>query len=152
VRLWTWIGRIAYWGIWPGSWLYLRGSRRTRLLLCCGDEILVVNNWLGAGKWNLPGGGLHTAEDPELGLLRELFEETGIQLKTSDLQLLAKEPYQIHGFHYSCTYFMAIVTEKPPSRRRRPEITEIMWSPRTRISPKNHGPDIIRALQLLDSK
>jgi ADP-ribose pyrophosphatase YjhB (NUDIX family) len=31
-----------------------------------------------AGSWTLPGGGLEFGEDPELGALRELEEETGV--------------------------------------------------------------------------
>jgi len=151
MKLWTRLGRIAYWSVWPGSWLYLRGSRRARLLLICGDEVLLVNNWLGAGKWNLPGGGLHKGEDPKLGLLREVFEETGIRLGPAGLRLLAEEPYRIHGFRYNCSYYTAYVRSKPPTVRRWPEITDITWIPRNNASPQAHGPDVLRALELLDS-
>ena len=145
------LGRVLYWGIWPGSWLYLRGSRRTRLLLICGDEILVVSNWLGAGKWNLPGGGLHKGEDALLGLLREVMEETGIELRAESVKRLAVEPYSIHGFSYMCHYFTAVLEAKPETRNQPYEILEVAWTKRTSVSPDMHGPDIIRALELLDS-
>lgn len=151
MSVWARLGRIAYWGVWPGSWLYLRGSHRTRLLLENDDSFLVVNNWLGTGKWNLPGGGLHKGEDPGLGLLRELYEETGVSLDAGDLRVLAEEPYRIHGFSYRCTYFYARVAHRPMTRRRKPEITAIDWAPRQQITSKAYGPDVLRALQLLDS-
>ncbi len=33
---------------------------------------------MAAGRWTLPGGGLHFGEDPAIGVLRELREETGL--------------------------------------------------------------------------
>ena len=151
MNLWSRLGRIAYWAVWPGSWLYLRRSRRARLLLTCGDEVLVVRNWLGAGKWNLPGGGLHDGEEPAKGLLREVLEETGIRLAPADIRFLAEEPYRIHGFSYQCSYFVAAVPAKPEVSRRLPEITAISWLRRQNINARNAGPDVLRVLQLLDS-
>jgi 8-oxo-dGTP diphosphatase len=45
-------------------------------------QVLLVRIAVGypaAGKWTLPGGGLHFGEHPEAGALRELAEETGLQ-------------------------------------------------------------------------
>ena len=33
---------------------------------------------LGAGLWTLPGGGLEFGESPEVGVVREVEEETGL--------------------------------------------------------------------------
>lgn len=151
MSLYARLGRIVYWGVWPGSWLLLRGSKRARLLLVHSDEILVVNNWLGIGKWNLPGGGLHKGEDPKLGLLREVTEETGIVLQPQDLRLLKTEPYRFRGFTYSCSYFTATVPKRPPTRRQRLEITDIQWSKRSDVISQTHDGDVVRALQLLDT-
>ena len=35
-------------------------------------------------KWDLPGGGLHFSERTEVGLLREVFEETGLQVEVGE--------------------------------------------------------------------
>ena len=46
------------------------------------DSVLLVRiapHELGAGRWSLPGGGLAFGEDPALGVLRELREETGLE-------------------------------------------------------------------------
>lgn len=151
MSLYARLGRIVYWGVWPGSWVYLRGSRRGRLLLVHKDEVLVVNNWLGVGKWNLPGGGLHPGEDPAEGLAREVFEETGISLESATLRLLKTEPYRIHGFSYNCYYFTATADAQPPTVRRKFEIVDIAWTKKSEITSRTHGPDVIRALELLDS-
>ncbi|MDB5181574.1 MAG: hypothetical protein JWP13_337 [Candidatus Saccharibacteria bacterium] len=137
-----------YWGIWPGSWIYLRGSQRSRLLLRCKDEVLVVKGWLGIGRWVLPGGGLRKNEDPLVGLLREVWEETGIRLEASQVRLLAAEAYSIHGFRYTSHYYTAEVATKPPATRRRYEIVEIGWSKKSDILAKTHNPDVLRALEL----
>jgi 8-oxo-dGTP pyrophosphatase MutT (NUDIX family) len=151
MSLYARLGRVVYWGIWPGSWLYLRGSQRARLLLVCRDEILVVKGWLGIGRWVLPGGGILKNEDPAAGLLREVYEETGIRLKPGQIRLLAREPYRLHGFKYTCHYFTAEVAARPVHKRGRFEIVEIDWSKRADVSAKTHNPDILRALQLLDT-
>lgn len=38
----------------------------------------IAANEADARRWTLPGGGLHWGESPELGVLRELEEETGL--------------------------------------------------------------------------
>jgi 8-oxo-dGTP diphosphatase len=38
-----------------------------------------------AGQWTLPGGGLDFAEDPRDAVVREVFEETGLQVRVADL-------------------------------------------------------------------
>ena len=145
------LGRIAYWVIWPASWLYLRRSQRTRLLLVCQDEVLVVQNWLGDGRFGLPGGGLHSGEDPAAGVIREVREETGSTISLDRLQYLAVEPYRAHGFRYHCHYFAVQLAEKPTVRAQKFEIVAVAWTERSKLSAKTHGPDVFRALELLDS-
>jgi 8-oxo-dGTP diphosphatase len=36
-----------------------------------------------AGQWTLPGGGLDFGEDPADGMVREVFEETGLSVRQS---------------------------------------------------------------------
>lgn len=109
---------------------------------------MLVNNWLGTGKLNLPGGGLHKGEDPELGLLREAFEETGVRLRPDLVRPLASEMYRIHGFQYMTHYFIAVVDTKPATVAQRFEILDIKWTPRSEVSGETCGPDVLRALEL----
>ena len=87
-RLWRLAGRLAFTLTFPLIILYVHRSKRTRLLLICGDNLLVLKGWLGKDNWSLPGGGLHRNEDPAEGLLRELKEETGIELDKQQLRSL----------------------------------------------------------------
>jgi ADP-ribose pyrophosphatase YjhB (NUDIX family) len=59
--------------------------RRVRIGVYCvaatDDEVLLVRiapGWPRAGRWTLPGGGLHHGEDVLDGLAREFEEETGL--------------------------------------------------------------------------
>ncbi len=60
------------------------------LVLCPGKRLLLIQRakWPYAGYWALPGGKVHEGESVELGAIRELREETGIEVQTRDLQLL----------------------------------------------------------------
>ena len=52
------------------------------------DAVLLVRmspGGMGAGQWTLPGGGLDFGEEPELGVLRELREETGLDGRVEGL-------------------------------------------------------------------
>lgn len=40
----------------------------------------VADRGPGAGRWTLPGGGLHFGEDPLDGVVREVAEETGLDV------------------------------------------------------------------------
>ncbi len=51
-----------------------------RLLLC-----RIAPGYPDEGRWTLPGGGLGWGEQPELGVLRELQEETGLSAKVNEV-------------------------------------------------------------------
>ena len=38
-----------------------------------------------SGKWTLPGGGIEFGEDPEMAMIREVKEETGLDVKSRGL-------------------------------------------------------------------
>jgi len=53
-----------------------------------GDAVLLCRisaSDLGGGHWSLPGGGLDFGEEPEVGVLRELREETGLSGTVGEL-------------------------------------------------------------------
>jgi len=43
----------------------------------------------GEGTWTMPGGKLHFGETFEEGAIREILEETGVQVTESDLQVIS---------------------------------------------------------------
>jgi len=54
-----------------------------------GRVLVVEHTYRRQVPWGLPGGWLKTAETPEVGLAREVMEETGLQVRVE--QLLAAD-------------------------------------------------------------
>jgi len=126
--MWQRLGTIIYWIVWSVSYVYLRGSARTRLLLVVGDEILLTRTWLSDGRWSLPGGGLHRGEAPLDGVIREVREETNIILEPKTITQLQTERYHGNGQSFLCHYFMAELPEKPAIKLQRLEISASQWA------------------------
>jgi len=57
------IGRIAFWASWPALYFILHGTERTRIALIADQRVLLTRGTLSAGKWSLPGGGIHRGEN-----------------------------------------------------------------------------------------
>ncbi len=55
-------------------------------------RLLLIRHSYGSGRWMLPGGGLGKGEDPLLGALRELREETGCTLDDAHEFMVVEEP------------------------------------------------------------
>ncbi len=61
----------------PGA--HLLAEIGQKILLTRGSEVLICRG-VGDPLWDLPGGRLHTNEDPKEGLKREIREELGIEV------------------------------------------------------------------------
>lgn len=125
--IWEITGKAAFWATWPGIYLFLKFSVRTRLLVTCGEEILLVKSWLGSGLWSLPGGGLHFREQVLSGAARELREETGLKVAASQFRLLGDRKYADHGLSYTAHVVAVKLPQKPPVTPQRFEILEAKW-------------------------
>lgn len=66
-----------------------------------GQLLLCEHTYRRLYAWGLPGGDLKFGEDPVDGVKRELFEETGLKVKSVRL-LLVENSKEIH--HLSLTY------------------------------------------------
>lgn len=120
------LGRAIYIFIYPVLALYLRGSKRTRIIVGSKDKVLLIRNWLGDGQWTLPGGGLHNGEAPDVGASRELLEETGLAINPSNFHAIGEV---ISGGFASSheLYFFETNLESTPDIKMQWEVAEYHW-------------------------
>lgn len=133
------IGRVAHWFSRPFIYLIVRGSQRTRVAVCYDNKIVVVKDWLGDGVWKLPGGGLHKGEDPAVGATRELYEETGLDIQSDQLEPIeVKFSKQENKNTYHC-FYVILPDQLDLKVKALSEIIDICWMP---IDELKYQPDI----------
>ena len=133
-RAWGILGRLAFWLGWPGLWLYLYHSRRTRVLITHDDRLLLVKGWLGAGTWELPGGGRHRRESALAAAEREVREETGLSIAPDQITEIGSFQAHGYGFRYQYTLLRVELNETTRTVRQRGEIVAIQWFSRTELA------------------
>ena len=72
-----------------------------------GDQILLVNHRnlrTGAFYWWLPGGGLQEGETPEEGVVREIREETHLEVRLERLLFERFDPQRRYIYERYATY------------------------------------------------
>ena len=65
-----------------------------------------IKGWL-AGSWCPPGGGLELFEEPETGALREVQEETGINIKNVRIGTVTDDIFKKEGKHYVTVFVVS---------------------------------------------
>lgn len=143
--IWEFLGRVGYYASLPALYLQLRWSKRTRVFIRVGDELLVVKGWLSRGDWSFPGGGLKRGEDPANGAIREVLEETGITLQPQSLTLLFEgTTINPHKLTYYCYAFGIELETKPEVTTHGLELVGAEWR---RIDELLAQPDANRLLK-----
>lgn len=148
LSVWDRLGIAAFWLTWPGLWLVLRWSKRTRAVVRAEGKILVVRGWLSNGKWSLPGGGVHRGEDARQALIREVEEETGLRLKPLQLNRVGGFRFSSEGLSFAYTLFSADIKNSLETRRQRLEISAIAWVSEQDLDAKNANDDVLTALNV----
>ncbi len=140
-------GRLAYLICLPVLRIYLRKTKRAYVAIKCGEEILVIKNWLGRGGWQLPGGGIKSYESPKLGAIREVWEEVGIELAPDDLKIITSGKWESDNLGHFYIIFEASLSEKPRHLMlSQPEVIAAEWLPVSEIQ-KNTSAEIKTALK-----
>ncbi len=124
------VGRFLFWFTWPLIWIYAPLFLRPRAMIICGDEFLAVKPYFGSGAWQLPGGGMHSAEPPIHAAARELAEETGIKLDAEVfVPLLPSRFFKETGLLLHYCIFVAKISQKPEVAIQKKEIGDYAWLP-----------------------
>ncbi len=122
------VGTLLFWLAWPALYVYLRKSKRCRIVVIQGNSILLIKNWLGSDQFTLPGGGFHKNEDPIEAVVRELEEETGIRAEKTQIKQIKSEYSVIEkGLRYQCHGFVLVLKNQPTMVRQKFEISELKW-------------------------
>lgn len=145
-KIWQTLGIWLFWLSWPLLWVYLRLGRRTRTIIICGDQLLLVRNWHSTGKWSLPGGGLRRGEEPKLGAVREIHEETSLKLKPDQLQFLVETRLTNKGLSYDCICYFATLDHKSNTSGRWLEINDVAWLKLDELTKLNTSEDTLSLL------
>ena len=147
-RVWRFCGRILYRVAWPGIYIIIRTQPpRTRVVLLHKNHILVIKDWLGSGNWTLPGGGLYQQEQAARGAVRELLEETGIRMKTSDLQKSGQFFVRSHGIPMTILGYYAEVKTRPKITLQKWEVCDHQWITPEDLMRLPHSPTVIEPLR-----
>lgn len=129
-RLWIGLGRVLYVFTWP--LVYLRvgvSGDRTRVVVVADGQVLVVKDWLGNGRWKLPGGGLHRGEEPAHGASRELREETGLDIRPDQLQIFTRQKAVARHLAPMLVCFRLDLNEIITPKLAHGEIAAVAWVP-----------------------
>jgi 8-oxo-dGTP diphosphatase len=84
------------------------------------DEYLLVRQRLRErNRWSFPGGFLNPGEDPVDGAVRELHEESGLELAAEDLALFAsyRQPWLRFFGHFDHVFLASLDKRELPSKQ-----------------------------------
>lgn len=139
--VWKQIGLIAYWLLLPLICVYAVATKpRARVLLVHDGYALVVKNWLGAGSWALPGGGIESDESPAEAAMREIKEELGVVIEPGALRALGQySSREKSGLRTKYFLFAVELLEKPELVIKTDEIVDCDWVPLTDLTNARKG-------------
>ena len=132
----------------PGIYLLLHNSRRSRVLVICDDELLLIRSDFGWRHWSVPGGGIKRSETAVDGAVRELREEVGIRVKPSQLRKVTQitkgyGPLNWPRIHF--VFFVVHLNKKPALTLQKYEVTESQWLPANQLSATDLTPELAQA-------
>jgi 8-oxo-dGTP diphosphatase len=78
----------------------------------------------GLGEWDIPGGFLEPWERPEEGAVRELAEETGLVVRTTELLTILVDTYQDEVYTLNLYFLAELVGGEPYPTD---DLVELRW-------------------------
>jgi 8-oxo-dGTP diphosphatase len=95
------------------------------------QQVLLLRrrNVHGAATWSTPGGHLDFGESPEQCALREVKEETGLDIDTVAFRAITNDVFATEGRHYITIWMEGRYTGGEPILAAPYEASEIGWFP-----------------------
>lgn len=101
-----------------------------------------------AGLWEFPGGKIEAGERPEAALARELHEELGIVVATSDLKPTGFASHAYEDFHLLMPVWRTRIWQGEPTSR---EGQQLAWVPVADLEQHPMPPADIPLISLLNA-
>lgn len=142
--------RIFYTLTRPLSGVLLHNSRRVRVLVVSGDNVLLQRSSFGRQKWSLPGGGIGKNENPFHAAIRELKEEVGVVVEEDSLECIGEARLPVHKRWPMLDlifYKVELPRRQTPVITRRHEILEAGWFKLSNL-PKEQSKTLDVALKM----
>lgn len=124
------LGEIIFWVGYPVIFFLLRNSHRSRVIILAEDKVLFVRKLLGDKDLSLPGGGLKKGENSNQATVREVKEETGLDINPKSLELV-KESIVLRerGIKYFSDCYQTTLKKVVNTSTKKVEIIESIWLP-----------------------
>jgi 8-oxo-dGTP diphosphatase len=101
------------------------------VFMCRGKKIFLMKRAgsTGEGTWAIPGGKLEFKEHPLHAAVREIQEETGVELSESDLELIGytNDIHEKEQLHFVSLTFIAKNINQEPRIMEPNKCTEMGW-------------------------
>ncbi len=97
----------------------------------CGDKFLLLERQPykpQGGTWGLPAGKVGGKESFETALVREVYEETGINLQLENLEQYTSLYVRHNDYDFEYHTFSALLNEIPPITIRADEHRNYTWT------------------------
>jgi 8-oxo-dGTP diphosphatase len=128
-KAWALVGWGLFWLAWPALFVYLKLGRRSRVIITAENRVLLVKGFISSGRWILPGGGIGRGETARQAAIREVREETGLELSPIKLKEVGEGIANEYGLRFYYTVFVADLPKIQKPVKRGWELTDAAWLP-----------------------
>ena len=106
-----------------------RPSVGVAVIIAKDDYVLLIRrkNVHGAGSWSTPGGHLEFGESPEECAIREVKEETDIDITDIKFKAITNDVFSSEGKHYVTIWMEGSYSAGNPIVNDTDEIAEVKW-------------------------
>lgn len=147
------VRKIRFAFYWPGLFLYFSGSHRSRVLVVCDDELLLIKDrttyFYDERTWNLPGGGMRHGEEDAVAAVRELHEELGLELDSSQFRTIGQQLSGSYGLRYQAHFFVVKLSQKPALTIDNHEVRSAQWFRLDQVNQLPQKVEVTQGLGLL---